>query len=154
MYYDARRGTQWNGLFHHIHNRPEKPYWALYAWNILYKLGDAVAVQSSDPRVRIAAAKNADGSRAAILISYFTDHDSLDGIGAEEETAELTLTWNGIVGENGVRATYRVLDRTHDLETVSGETFGGYNAMHVFRLPLYTTLLVELDTDIPAAEMP
>ncbi len=145
MYYDARRGTPWNGLFHYIHNRPEKPYWSLYAWNLLYKLGGEAAVESSDSRVRIAAAKNEDGSRAAIMISYYSDHDSIDGSGTESETVELTLRWNGFSGERGVRAVYRVLDAAHDLTTVSAETFGGSDAMHVFTLPLYTTILVELE---------
>ena len=154
MYYDARRGTQWNGLFHHIHNRPEKPYYAMYAWNQLYKLGYEMASVSADPRVCAVAAKNEDGSRAAILISYYRNHESIDGSGTEEETLEMTLEWTNLFSASSVRAVYRVLDGAHDLEPVSGETFGAGSGMHIFRLPLYTTLLVELEADIPAEEIP
>jgi len=144
MYYDARRATLWNGLFHHIHNRPEKPYWPMYAWNVLYKLGGEAAAASDDERVRIAAAQNGDATEAAVMISYYMDHDSIDGSGTEAEAAELTLNWKGFASPAGVRAEYYVLDAAHDLTFVSAETFCGEDAMHAFSLPLYTTILVKL----------
>jgi len=145
MYYDARRGTPWNGLFHHIHNRPEKPYWPMYAWNQLYKLGGEAAAASDDERVRIAAAQNGDATEAAVMISYYTDHDSIDGTGTEAETVELTLTWNGFASPAGVRAVYHLLDASHDMEPILTETVRGSLAEHTFRLPLYTTVMITLE---------
>ena len=73
MYYDARPGTTWNGLFDLYTAQPHHAYYALYSWTKLRRLGTQVKSEVGDLKDFYAtAAKSADG-KLALLLSYYTD---------------------------------------------------------------------------------
>ena len=144
MYYDAAMPAAWNGLFDKLTYEPKKPYWALYAFSRLYLLGSQVAAASDNPALYTAAAVSEDKSSAAVVFTYYRDHDSIDGSGCENEIKDVRIDWTGFASDDGVRVTYHLLDAQHNLEAVSEETFFGSTGAHMFRLPLYTTVLITL----------
>ena len=144
MYYDARINTGWNGLFDYLSQTPLKPYWAIWNFSRLYLLKNEVSSVSDDNAVKTAAAISDDGKEAAVLLSYYKDHPSMDGTLCEEETVELRLDWTGFASEEGVTVSYRFLDRENDNVIRSEEVFFGEKGAHIFTLPLYTTVLVTL----------
>jgi hypothetical protein len=144
MYYDARVNTGWNGLFDYLSQTPLKPYWAIWDFSRLYLLKNAVSAVSDDNAVKTAAAISDDGKEAAILLSYYKDHKSMDGTACDEETTTLRLDWTGFAAEEGVTVTYRFLDKDSDNEVRTEEVFFGEKGAHIFPLPLYTTILVTL----------
>lgn len=145
MYYDARYGTNWNGLFDIIDFSPLKPYYSLYAFNELYKAGSEVSCESDCKYVRAAAAVNETSDEAYILLSYYMDEENYDGGKNHEKTLSLRLDWTGFSdSEKGVSVEYCVIDKDHSLEAVSGETFFGEKGAHIMPLQLYTTVLVRI----------
>jgi len=144
MYYDARINTGWNGLFDYLSQTPLKPYWAIWNFSRLYLLQNEVSAVSDTDAVKTAAAISDDGKEAAILLTYYQDHPSMDGSLCEDETAELRLDWTGFASEDGVTVSYRFLDAENDSTIRSEEVFFGEKGAHIFRLPLYTSILVTL----------
>ncbi|MBQ3176975.1 MAG: hypothetical protein IJB52_04090 [Clostridia bacterium] len=144
MYYDARINTGWNGLFDYLSQTPLKPYWAIWNFSRLYLLQNEVSAVSDTDAVKTAAAISDDGKEAAILLTYYKDHPSMDGSLCEDETAELRLDWTGFASEDGVTVSYRFLDAENDSTIRSEEVFFGQKGAHIFRLPLYTSILVTL----------
>ncbi len=145
MYYDARINTGWNGLFDSLSQEPLKPYHTLWDFAQLYKLGTEVQSSSDDGNVKAAAAIGEDGKTAAILLSYYKDHQSIDGTRCEEETVKVRIDWSGFACGEGVTAEYRFVDTADDENAVRvEETFFGDTGAHIFTLPLYTTILVTL----------
>ena len=144
MYYDARVDTRWNGLFDYFSKQPLLPYWSMYAFNLCYGLGTEAEASSDDRDVRVLAALNEAGDEAAVLVTYFRDHESIDGKGAESEAQTLRIDWKGFASADGVEAEYKILDGEHSLTEVSAETFFGETGAHILPLPLYTTVLVKL----------
>ena len=109
MYYDARP-TAMNGLFNLYTYRPQKPWWAYYAFAKLLDRGTAVHAESDDPELYVCAARSDDG-RLAVLASRFVEPD--DVTAPKRVTLRLASgAWNG--------ATVRLLDETHDLAEVVG----------------------------------
>ena len=145
MYYDARVNTYWNGLFDGMSQQPQKPYWAIWSFSQLYRLGREAVCTSDCAQVKALAAVNDDASEAAILLSYYKDHDSIDGSRCEEEECKVRLEWNGFSSPEGVTVQYRFIDAWADGDAVrTEETFFGETGAHIFPLPLYTTILVTL----------
>ena len=144
MYYDASYSVKWNGLFDAYSQKPLKSYYPLKAFGELYSLGAEVFSESDTHGVYTVAAVSADESEAAILLSYYLDHPSIDGSGTEDKTLTLTLEWEGFASETGVEVEYSILDATHNMDVVSKETFRGSCGGHDLGLPLYTTVLVKL----------
>ncbi len=144
MYYDARINTGWNGLFDYLSQTPLKPYWAIWNFSRLYLLQNEVSAVSDTDAVKTAAAISDDGKEAAILLTYYQDHPSMDGSLCEDEAAELRLDWTGFASEDGVTVSYRFLDAENDSTIRSEEVFFGEKGAHIFRLPLYTSILVTL----------
>ena len=144
MYYDASYSVKWNGLFDAFSQKPLKSYYALKAFGELYDLGAEAFSESDTHGVYAAAAVSADRGEAAILLSYYLDHPSIDGAGTDDRTLSLTVGWEGFSSEDGVRAEYFLLDAAHDMEPVTKETFFGSSGAHVFSLPLYATILIKL----------
>ena len=144
MYYDARINTGWNGLFDYLSQTPLKPYWALWNFSRLYLLKNEVSAVSDDNAVKTAAAISDDGKEAAILVSYYKDHPSMDGTLCEEETVNLRLDWTGFASADGVTVSYRFLDRENDNTIRTEEVFFGEKGAHISPLPLYTTILITL----------
>ena len=144
MYYDASYSVKWNGLFDSWTQKPLKSYYPLKAFGELYDLGTEVFAESDTHAIYAAGAVSEDGGEAAILLSYYKDHPSIDGTGTEEETVRLKIDWKGFSSDSGVDAAYLLLDAGHDMDAVSEETFFGSSGAHEFELPLYTTVLVRL----------
>ncbi len=144
MYYDARYGTKWNGLFDYYTQKPLKTYYALTAFGALYGLGTEVFSESDTRAIHASAAISEDGGEAAVMAAYYEDHPSVDGSGTGSETVDLTIAWEGFASGDGVEAEYLLLDADHDLTAVTKETFFGAAGAHILRLPLYTTVLVKL----------
>ena len=69
MYYDARPSI-FNGLFDFYTLRPRKSYYALHAFNVLYRLGTSTEVTADGDGLYAAAAKDADGRSAVMLARY------------------------------------------------------------------------------------
>lgn len=74
MYYDARP-CGFNGLWAPYTYEKQKPYWSIYAFNILYKLSNEIESTSSDSHLYVSAAKD-DNSGAAIIAHFDDDNDS------------------------------------------------------------------------------
>ena len=142
MYYDARVSAGWNGLFDHISQEPLKPYYAIWDFNRLYKLETEVACEVEGDDLYALAATN--GEEAAILLTYYKDHKSIDGSGTEEEMRRVRIDWSGFASGDGVEVEYRFLDAGNDNRVVAAETFFGETGAHIFDLPLYTSILVTL----------
>ena len=80
MYYDARMGTEMNGMFDGITMEPLKGYYPFYAWAKLRDLGtavrSAVAMAEDDGAVLFtAAAKDASGRLAVLVARYNEDNN-------------------------------------------------------------------------------
>lgn len=106
MYYDARTGTGFNGMFDFYTCRPLKGYYPFPMFSTLYELGTSVACKVEDEKVYAVAARDDEG-KAACMLSYYTDDDT-----AGEVTLHVEL--------QGTGNTYEVylLDEEHTNECV------------------------------------
>ncbi len=73
MYYDARPGTAFNGLFDLYTSKPRHAYYALYSWTKLRKLGTQVKTSTGDLKDFYATAAKSDDGKLALLLTYYTD---------------------------------------------------------------------------------
>ena len=73
MYYDARPGTAFNGLFDLYTSKPRHAYYALYSWTKLRKLGTQVKTSTGVLKDFYATAAKSDDGKLALLLTYYTD---------------------------------------------------------------------------------
>lgn len=73
MYYDARPGTPFNGMFDFITKRPIKGYYPFLYYSQLYKLGPQIACDSDDESLFALAALDEQTGKTALLLSYYTE---------------------------------------------------------------------------------
>lgn len=144
MYYDAAAPGMWNGLFDKDTFIAKKPYHSLWFFSRLYLQGNEVKCECEAENVYALAAVSNDGKEATVFASYYKDLESYDGTGCDGETRELRIDWSDFASENGVKVTYRLIDKEHDGDIVSEETFFGSSGAHILNLPLYTSVLVTL----------
>jgi len=144
MYYEACQASTWNGLFDRTTAAPLKGYWSMICFDALKTLGREVKSGSDCADIRALAALGEDGREAAIMITYYKDHYSIDGSGAEGETQRVRIEWDGFACDAGTDAEYLMLDGSRDLELTSFETFTGCRGGHILDLPLYSTALIKL----------
>ena len=72
--YDARCNVgSYSPLFNPMTYKPHKAYYAFTAFNELRKLGNAIDTSSNDPAIWAVAAKDSDGSNAAVMIANYSD---------------------------------------------------------------------------------
>ncbi|MCQ2432787.1 MAG: hypothetical protein MJ175_09320 [Clostridia bacterium] len=119
MYYDAQiTMTYWNGLFTEmpmqthgdfIPVKIEKPYYALMAWNELYKLGNFIPLGLEKPFYGAAAVKD---DTLAVLISNYRDDDCF----AQNPPPSADFL---IEAPAFVCASARLLDEEHTFEEMS-----------------------------------
>ena len=135
MYYDARP-TGWNGLFD-----PEaldhcfKGYYALYAFNELYRLGEgAKAVTVGDCGYAMAAR---NGDEAAVTLCHYDDND-------EAIPRTFTVDLCGLGGEHGTEVEVFLLDNDHDLTLAEKLTFFGDRFVWEKALPVNACYLLKL----------
>ncbi len=73
MYYDARPGTSFNGLFDLYTAQPRHAYYALYSWTKLRRLGTQVKTEVGDLKDFYATAAKSEDGKLALLLTYYTD---------------------------------------------------------------------------------
>ena len=135
MYYEARPCGM-SGLFDtDMPWKARKSYYSFKMFNELYKLDNTVAVEN-DANLLSAAAVGEN--KAAFVFTHFCDDDTTSA-----ETVK--VDFNGFSGENGVKATYYLLDANKDLELVREEVFCGENYSTVLNAELYSSYLVILE---------
>ena len=146
MYYDARLGTTWNGLFdlYSYSRKPLPAYWSMIGFRDLYRLGTEAFSSSDDAELHVLAAKDEEGKNAAILASFYRDGESIDGGSPEDTPEEIRFDWSGFSSSEGVEVEYRILDKDHALEPVSFELFTGERGAHVLSVRPNTVMLLSL----------
>lgn len=136
MYYDARPCAM-NGLFRPYDvSRNLKGYYAMYFFNRLYELGQAVPVESDCDFMAACAAQ--DGERKAVLLSHFEENDAAKPL-------QVRLALNCLQPKAPVRLSYYLLDETHDGALVREEIVTGVSAACYLTLPVFTTYLVTIE---------
>ncbi len=135
MYYDAQPAG-WNGLFDPAElDHCFKAYYAMYAFNELYKLGEGVKAETvGDCGYALAARK---GDEAAVTLCHYNDDDN-----AAPETFAVELC--GLSGEKGTELEIYLLDDTHDLTLTDKITFLGDRFVWEKELPVNTCYLLKL----------
>ena len=73
MYYDARIGTGFNGLFDLYDLSPRPAYYAFYAWKRLLDYGQQVKAETDYKDLYVSAARGKDGRLMLILCRYSED---------------------------------------------------------------------------------
>ena len=73
MYYDARPGTSFNGLFDFYTSQPRHAYYALYSWSKLRRLGTQVKSDVGGLKDFYATAAKGENGKLALLLTYYTD---------------------------------------------------------------------------------
>ena len=112
--YDMRSNTApYCPLFDIKTGKPIHGYYALAAFNRLYRLGDQVELECDDPRMYAVAAS--DGKRGAVLISNLTG-----------KAQNLSIAWDGV---DLSEAHYYVLDQERLLSWAPNANVLGKNAV-------------------------
>ena len=73
MYYDARPGTGFNGLFDLYTSQPRPAYYSLYSWKKLRQLGTQVKTSVGGLKNFYATAAKDENGKLALLLTYYTD---------------------------------------------------------------------------------
>ena len=73
MYYDARPGTSFNGLFDFYTSQPRHTYYSLYSWKKLRELGTQVKTSVGGLKDFYATAAKSEDGKLALLLTYYTD---------------------------------------------------------------------------------
>lgn len=74
MYYDARVGSAFNGLFNILTLYPQKPYYSMLYFSRLAALENETEALSDDPDIYILSAS--DGNKKCGMITYYTDSET------------------------------------------------------------------------------
>lgn len=131
MYYDARPCLM-NGLFGDLVCDKLKGYYPFYAFNVLYKLGEAYKTEDGNEMYAVAAKKN---DEAAIIVTRFSDDDE-----AQAEPCMINVEGLGFA----VDAEVYALNEELDLELVRRESFTGSKFGQVLSFDGKTMYLIKL----------
>ena len=74
MYYDARVGCAFNGLFDILSLEPSKTYYPYFDFHQMYLLGNEVSAECENSNVYALAAS--DGKQTQLLITYYNNDDA------------------------------------------------------------------------------
>lgn len=136
MYYDARPGSPFNGMFSNLPlGRVLKGYYAFPMFDTLYRLGNCVETTAQEEGAYICAAKNA--TEAAVLVTHYNNDDST-------ETKNFSIDLSGFGDENGAEIEFYLLDETHDCEFVGKATYYGDRFPIELPLPNFTSYLLKI----------
>ena len=135
MYYDARPGSGFNGMFKPwSFTVPLKGYYAFWQFNKLYQLQNEVFSDTDDPDLYVGAATK-DG-KSAVQIAYYSDEDL-----QEREVA---------VSLKGLKARTKVVillaDRDHENEKVLEMNVPAGDVGLVLNIKLHSSLLLMAET--------
>ena len=129
MYYDARVGIIWNGLFDIISLRPGKTYHSYFAFNRMSLLKNEIFLECENPNIYAIAASN--GEQTQLLISYFNEDDDTPAEDVEikfyadqagemrfyltdaEKDRELVRTGKVLKGEQTIQVSMKLFDIYH-----------------------------------------
>lgn len=129
MYYDARIGALWNGLFDIVSLRPGKTYHSYFAFHQLSLLKNEVSLECENPNIYAVAAS--DGDQTQLLISYYNEEDDTPDENVElrfyadrhgemrfyltdaEKNRELVQTVKVSKGEQHVQISMKLFDIYH-----------------------------------------
>lgn len=134
MYYDARPGTCWNGMFDLWQDGPYSTkigYYPFPMFNALYQMGTEVDSTADDPTVFVCAAR--DEERAAVVLTHYNDDDA-----AEKKPVCVELAG---LGER-TEAEFYLLDDDHRLTLTQKLTFAGGSFAWEIDIPNHTSYLI------------
>lgn len=134
MYYDARPNTGWNGLFRPITYDIQKPYYAFWQFNRLYKLENEVFSESDDPDLYVGAA--AKDGKAAVQIAYYSEE--------EMENRSVSVSLKGL--ESRAHIVGLLTDRDHDNEKILELTVPAGETELVLDMKLHSSLLLTMES--------
>ena len=112
MYYDARPGCSFNGLFGFYDYKPLKTYYVFLAWSKLAKLGRQIAVDTQEKN-GVYAVGASNGRKTGVLISRFFEDDKLPA----DLPVKFSLEKGNLCG-----AKLYLIDETHDLAEIPYRT--------------------------------
>lgn len=134
MYYDARPCGM-NGMFATDFVCDKlKGYYPFWMFGKLYRLGEAVPVESDDPEIMLCGAKSTDC--AAAMITYYRDTDT-----APEK--EVRLTFAGL-SAGAHKVAFYLLDAEHDAVLTREEIVTGQTVSFYLKMRLFTTIFVDI----------
>lgn len=111
-----------------------KGYYPFWMFGKLYRLGDAVPVESDDPEIMACGAKN--GDFAAAMVTYYKDTDT-----APEK--EVRITFAGLPA-GAHKAAFYLLDEEHDAALIREEIVTGQTVSFYLKMRLFTTILADV----------
>ncbi|MBE6966460.1 MAG: hypothetical protein E7441_10575 [Ruminococcaceae bacterium] len=107
MYYDARPGTTFNGLFSSYKSDNKlKGYYPFPMFDKLYKIGTQIEAETDDYDIYPVAAS--DGDKTAVMITYFSDKN-------DAEAKSICIELNNCSGNE---LDMILLDGEHDAEKI------------------------------------
>jgi hypothetical protein len=109
-----------------------KGYYPFYMFNQLYKQKTAVAVESDDEDVYVAAAA---GDEQAVMITYYSDNDDMP-------EKQVTVALDGTAA--GSRLEVYLLDEKYNADLVMKEPVTNEAHTLTLRMPLHATALVKI----------
>lgn len=106
MYYDARPGAGFNGMFDFYTYRPLKGYYPFKMFNTLYEMGTSVECESEGEDLYAVGAKDENGN-SSLMLAYFTDDDL-----AGSKTVHVELV------DGAEKYEIYLLDKEHNCEVI------------------------------------
>lgn len=134
MYYDARPCGM-NGMFHQVNYEKLKTYYTISSFSYLNDMGTQAESEDADGIYTVAATdKKGNG---AMLVTHYDNNDAT-------EAKDVKLSFKGF-GKK-VKASYYLLDETHDMELMREEIFTAEEFASYVKMPLFTTYLIKFES--------
>ena len=135
MYYDARPGTNFNGMFScESVTVKRKGYYPFYMYNQLYKQEQIVAAHSTADDIYCAAAS---GEEQNAMLTYFNDDE-------DSQQKSVEVNFKNVSNSGKVRLECYVLDENSDCKLSRSEIFTSNEFSVFLNLKNYTTLLLKI----------
>lgn len=132
MYYDFRP-CDYCGVFDEFYDK-RKPYYSFAFFRELCRLGTWIPTELKTDNVYTCAASN--GKDSAMILTHYAEDATLPA-------AEVKVDFCNMAGEKGVKASYYLLDETHDGELVREEIYTASEGSSYLTIPLYSSYLIK-----------
>lgn len=133
MYYDARPCGM-NGMFKQETYECLKGYYPFVMFDTLAKLGTQIPTEYSAENIYNCAATN--GENHAVMLTHYNDDDN-----APAKQVKLNFVKNG----GALKASYYLLDETHDLTLMREEMFTAESFGIYLDMPIHSSVLIKLE---------
>lgn len=133
MYYDARPCSM-NGMFKQETYECLKGYYPFVMFDTLAKLGTQIPTEYSVENIYNCAAT--DGENHAVMLTHYNDDDN-----APAKQVKLGFIKNG----GALKASYYLLDETHNLTLMREETFTAENFGIYLEMPIHSSVLIKFE---------